>query len=126
MKASYAENVELSRIIGEFNTGILLIGMALVTGKIVEVYHFAGDSYRLQEQYVPEDHDGTVLPLLYEADHYTVGIPLDKLATFVTSDDKPKTALTHDNRGKPRVVPLKLAMMGRTPTEIKKKGKRKG
>eukprot|EP01034_Spumella_vulgaris_P022716 gene22716-28871_t len=114
VRAKYIAQVAENRIPGSYNTTIQLVGMALLTKKMVEVYTYAGDRFVQMERYVPDNNDGSVIPLLYdkESEHYMVGIPLQSLATFTTPKHKLKNAMTHDYDGRLRATELTIQNLG--------------
>eukprot|EP01034_Spumella_vulgaris_P023906 gene23906-30184_t len=104
VRANYVTSVEASRGGGVYNSGMHLVGLALVTNKIVELFSLAGDSFRLLQVYAAEGNDGTLLPLLFNPspkgyEHYFVAIPLTQMETFEKPTYVAKQSMTHDSNG---------------------------
>jgi hypothetical protein len=106
LTSDYLETVKRGRELGQFNTSIQVLGMALLTRKIVEVYSYCEllGEYRLVEVITPPDNDGKIMPLLFDPNgkHYHVAIPLQYLANYKIPSDPPKNSNTHFPNGKPR------------------------
>jgi hypothetical protein len=112
VEAEYRDCLEQGRQMGEFNGGIHLLGLALVTGKIVDVFNYdqVSQEYKSHGVCDPEGHDNNVMPLFFFPDeecvHYNVAVPLEALAEYVTPSGAPKNSLSHDSNGEERGVPL--------------------
>ncbi len=116
VEAEYRDCLEQGRQMGEFNGGIHLLGLALVTGKIVEVFNYddVTREYKSQERYAPDGNDGNVLPIFFlpeeKCAHFNVAVPLETLAKYTTPPGVPaKNSMTHDSKGEKRVMPLTKA-----------------
>jgi hypothetical protein len=117
IEADYMAKIGRFRKIGARSINILILGMALFTGKIVEVFMYSDllNKYTLAQVCAPEGHhDGTVMPLMFDPkkEHFSVGIPLRLFADYEAPSDPPKNSLTHDPLGHRRDPPLTEADLG--------------
>eukprot|EP01034_Spumella_vulgaris_P026997 gene26997-33652_t len=107
VRANIVELIESNRRLGNFNSAVLLLGLAMVTKKIVEVFSYCGreQKFTLLLTHTLHDNDGERITLLFDPieNHYTSLVPACKLVAYKNPLGAVKNTATHDEEGNDRL-----------------------